>query len=142
MDNLDAIAIEAQGLENDQQAAQDAILNQEPETPAIDPAAAWAVLPKMFGGILAMALPEVGPVYSDERCQAWGVAMSAVADKHGWDAQETLSRFGPEIALVVATLPLAIPTVLAIKKARAEAARTVEEQKPAPEQPGAGNEPQ
>ena len=47
--------------------------------------------------------------------------MSAVAEKHGWDAAETMARFGPEIALTVATLPLVVPTVLAIKKAQDKA---------------------
>lgn len=122
MDELDKIAIEAQGIEQEQQTAQDAILGQaEPEAPAIDPALAWAQIPKMFGGILGMAFPQLSAVYTDERCHAWGAAMSQVADKYGWDAGETMAKWGPEIALTVATLPLAIPTVQVIRAAAAKA---------------------
>lgn len=121
MDMLDQIAVEAQGIEQEQQAAQDAILNPEPDAPAVDPAQVWAALPKMFGGILAMAFPELEKAYTDEKCIAWGGAMSMVADKHGWDAAETMAKWGPEIALTMATLPLAIPTVKVIKRAMDDA---------------------
>lgn len=116
-DPLDAIAIEAMGGEQKADAAQAAILDPEP---AIDPAQVWAQVPKMLGGILTMALPELAGVYTDDKCLAWGHGMAAVADKYGWDAGETMGRFGPEIALTVATLPLALPTFAAIKARRAE----------------------
>ena len=121
MDNLDKIAAESSILEGEQQAAEDAATNPGQDAPAIDPALAWAQLPKMFGGIISMALPELDKVYTDDKCYAWGAAMSSVAEKHGWDAAETMARFGPEIALTVATLPLVVPTVLAIKKAQDKA---------------------
>lgn len=122
MTELDQIAVEAKGLENDQQAAQDAILNQEAEqAPAVDPAAVWATLPKMFSGILAMAFPELEKAYTDDKCYAWGGAMNLVAEKYQWDAAETMAKWGPEIALTMATLPLAIPTIKVIKRALDEA---------------------
>ena len=118
MDVLDQIAAEAAQLETEQAQVQQAIENpEEQQEPAIDPALAWAQIPKMFGGILSMALPELGAVYTDDKCHAWGSAMSMVADKYGWDAAETMAKWGPEIALTLATLPLAIPTVKAIQKA-------------------------
>lgn len=117
LDPLDLIAIEAQAEESAQEAAQDAVLNPQTE-PAIDPAQAWAQIPKMFGGILSMALPELKDAYSDAACLQWGAAMQLVAAKYEWDAAETMSRFGPEIALVVATIPLALPTITAIKQRR------------------------
>lgn len=126
MDTLDQIAAEAVMHESEQEAAQEAAMNPEAEQqPAIDPALAWAQIPKMFGSILSMALPELDQVYTDQRCYAWGSAMSAVADKYGWDAAETMSRYAPEIALVVATIPLAVPTVKAIKAA-ADKAKPIE----------------
>lgn len=129
MDALDQISAEAAGLENDQEAAQEAALNPggEPRQ-AIDPAIAWGQLPKMFGGILAMAVPELGAVYTDDKCYAWGAAMHLVAEKYEWDAAETMARYGPEIALAMATLPLAIPTVQAIKGAveKAKKAKPIE----------------
>lgn len=118
MDTLDQIAAEASQLENEHAAAQAAIENpDEQAAPAVDPAQAWAALPKMFGGILSMAFPELGKVYTDDRCYQWGAAMQQVADKYGWDAGETMARWAPEIALTMATLPLALPTVAVIKMA-------------------------
>jgi hypothetical protein len=122
MDTLDKIALEAGGIEADAQAAEDAILNPNPE-PVIDPASAWAQLPMMFGGILAMAMPELKDVYTEPACMQWGGAMAQVAEKRGWDAQETMAKWGPEIALVLASVPLVVPTVAAIKKKRAEGAQ-------------------
>ncbi|HGO6127519.1 TPA: hypothetical protein ACK3RK_006087 [Burkholderia cepacia] len=90
----------------------------QPAADPVDPATQWAMLPKVFGGILAMAMPELNDVYSDAACAEWGSKMVPVADKYGWDAAGALSGFMPEIALAMATLPLAIPTLAAIKQRR------------------------
>ncbi|OJA63795.1 hypothetical protein BGV68_01880 [Burkholderia ubonensis] len=94
-----------------------AVPGQAPDVP-VDPAAQWAMLPKVFGGILAMAMPELADVYSDAACAAWGAKMAPVADKYGWDAASTLGGWMPEISLAMATLPLALPTMAAIKQRR------------------------
>jgi hypothetical protein len=124
-DPLDRIAIEARGGEQDAQAAEEAILNPNPE-PVIDPAQTWAQIPRMLGGLLAMAMPELAKVYTDEKCLAWGQGMAAVSDKYGWDAADTIAKWGPEIALGVATLPLALPTIAAIRARRAQPAQQPE----------------
>lgn len=139
-DALDQIAKEASIGEAEAQAEQDAINNPEAEE-QIDPAQVWAQIPKMFGGLLAMAMPELKAAYNDQACLQWGGAMAAVADKYGWDAAETFSRFGPEIALCCATIPLALPTIAAIrersKKERAK--RPVDVQvNPVEQEPEAG----
>lgn len=118
MDELDQIALEAGGMEAEAQAKQDEILNPEP---AIDPAETWAALPKMFGALLQIAMPELAGVYNDQACYQWGGAMVLMADKHKWDAAATMSRWAPEIALVFASVPLVVPTVQAIRARRAEA---------------------
>jgi hypothetical protein len=127
-DPLDRIAMESMTDEAAREQADADFLNPPSEEPAIDPAQTWAQIPFMFGKLLGMAMPELRPVYNEEACLAWGVGMAAVSDKYGWDAGETIAKWGPEIALVVATLPLAVPTYHAIKarqeaKERAEAAR-------------------
>jgi hypothetical protein len=119
LSELDKIAIEAAGDEQQQQAAQDAILNPEPENP-VDPAEIWGQIPKMFGGLLAMAMPELQKVYTDKACYQWGVGMAAVAQKYEWDAAETISKYGPEFALIAASVPLAVPTIAAIRERRKE----------------------
>ncbi len=118
LDNLDKIALEAMGGEIEDQAKQDAILNQNPE-PVLDPAKTWAQIPFMLGGMLAMAMPELKQVYTEDACMKWGHGMAAVSDKYGWDAGETISRWAPEFMLIAASLPLLVPTVRAVK-ARAD----------------------
>lgn len=121
MDALDRIGLEAAQEEEAAERAEQEFLNPTPEG-QIDPALAWAQLPRMAGGIFQIALPEVAAAYTEEACMKWGTGMAMVANKHGWDAGETMSRFAPEIALAMATFPLLAPVVMAIKKKRAEAA--------------------
>jgi ribulose 1,5-bisphosphate carboxylase large subunit-like protein len=117
---LDRIGIEAQGMENDAQAAEDKIVNGEPEPePVIDPAHAWGQLAMMAGGILGMALPELRAVYTEDACLAWGGGMAAVSDKYGWDAGDTAAKWAPECMLLMTSLPLIVPTVQAIKQRQA-----------------------
>lgn len=116
-DPLDRIALEAGGAEAAAQAKVDEILNPEP---AIDPAEAWAALPKMFGGLLQIAMPELAGVYTDAACLQWGGAMQVLAEKHNWDAASTMANWAPEIGIVFATLPLALPTIKAIRARKAE----------------------
>jgi hypothetical protein len=135
-------------LENEAAAAEDKILNGDPEPePVIDHAQSWAQIPFMLGGVLSMALPELRGVYTEQACYAWGQGMAAVADKYGWDAGETMAKFGPECMLIAASVPLLLPTVKAIKtrqaamKAKAlndapeKAERGVAGRNNAPEQP-------
>lgn len=119
MDELDQIALEAGGMEAEAQAKQDELLDP---APTVDPAEAWAALPKMFGALLQIAMPELAGVYNDQACYQWGGAMQAMAEKHEWDAAATMSLWAPEIGLVFASVPLVIPTVQAIRARRAEAA--------------------
>ena len=130
LDALDMIAIEARGSEAEAEAAQEAILNPEPEH-AVDPAIIWAQIPTALGGLLGIAMPVLKQAYTQEACAAWGQGMAAVAQKYDWDAAETVSKWAPEFMLLAASLPLVIPTVQAIKahKAAADAkdkARTVD----------------
>lgn len=127
---LDKIALEAMGGEAEAQAAQDAILNPDP-APVIDPAHTWAQIPMLLGGMLAMVMPELKAVYTESACVAWGQGMAAVADKYGWDAGETISKWGPEVMLLVASVPLIVPTVGAIRQ-RQEVAKAAAPKK-APE---------
>ena len=103
--------------------------------PSADPAESWAMVPAMIGSALGMALPELREVYSEQACRAWGAAMVPVADKYGWDADTIM---GPEVGLLCASLPLAVGTIAAVQKAKAEkrpAPRQVEAPKPSPEVP-------
>lgn len=116
-DPLDRIAMEAMGEER-AQAQADADFIDPPQPPGIDPAQTWGQIPFMFGKVISMAMPELAGVYTEEKCYQWGVGMAAVSEKYGWDAGEVIGRFGPEIALAVASVPLVVPTFQAIKARR------------------------
>lgn len=85
--------------------------------PMFDPAAEWAFIPKTCGSVLALAMPELGEVYSDKACLEWGRAMHAVAQKRGWNA----ASMGPEMALAAATASLVLPTFFALQQRKARA---------------------
>lgn len=144
-DPFDMIALEAKTGEAEQDAEREKILNggEEPP-PVIDQAQIWAQIPKQVGGLLTMAMPELAGVYNDAACLAWGTGMAATAEKRGWDAGETIAKWGPEFMLATASFALVMPTVQAIKarKAAADKAKdqkslenSVEAGQSAPEQP-------
>lgn len=128
---LDAIELEARAEEQAREAAQ-----SEASKPSgvPDQVEMWALIPKQLGGILAMALPELRDVYTDAACMQWGAGMAAVAQKYEWDAAEVLAKWAPEVALVTATIPLAVPTYFAVSK-RLEAAKAREKAAAAPAAP-------
>jgi hypothetical protein len=131
---LDLIANEARVGETEMDAAAKVAAGED-QAPAIDPAEAWAQIPAMFGGILAMAMPELKEAYTPAACLTWGQAMTAVSDKYGWEAGEVMAKWGPEIALTMATVPLALPVVKAIrdrKEAAKEKTPEATPEKPAP----------
>jgi hypothetical protein len=121
---LDRIKLAASHEEAAADAAEQAALH--PEVERIDPAEQWARIPMMLGGLLAIGMPELRDVYTDKACYEWGGAMAMVAEKHGWDASRVV---GPELALLAASVPLAIPTYFAFK-VRRDAARQAEREKP------------
>ena len=127
-DQLDRIAIEALREEREREQA-DADFIDPPPPPGIDPAQTWGQIPFMLGKVLAMAMPELANAYNEQACYQWGVGMAAVSEKYGWDAGEVIGRFGPEIALAVASVPLVVPTYQAIK-ARREAKEREEKARP------------
>lgn len=139
LDALDRIALEAQGSENEAQAVEDAILNPDAGT-VIDPAQTWAQIPAALGGLLAIAMPELKNAYTEANCLQWGAGMAAVSEKYGWDAGETISKWTPEFMLIMATVPLLLPTIQAVQMRRA-AADTKPQKKDADAVAGPENKP-
>lgn len=128
-DPLDRIAMEAGVDEAARAQADDEFINPPPP-PGIDPAQTWGQIPFMLGKVLAMGMPELATIYNEQACYQWGVGMAAVSDKHGWDAGEVIGRFGPEIALVVASVPLVVPTYQAIKARREASEAAAKKEQP------------
>jgi hypothetical protein len=84
---------------------------------------AWAEIPTFLGLMLEQWEPQFARIYTKESCKAWGKSMAEVAQKHGWSTD----GLPPEIALVVCTATLAIPTVqIARAKIAAAKAKPVE----------------
>jgi len=83
-----------------------------PTAPARDPdalAREWAQCPFIFGSIVCEAMPELRPVYTEDRCIAWGRAMVPVAEKHGWNVPAVLMY----ASLAAATWGMVRPTIRA-----------------------------
>ena len=92
---------------------------EEAAAQAADPnvqAKAWGMLAFSIGGMLSILAPELKSVYTDEACLAWGHAVVPVAEKYGWDGPGKV----PELGLLMASVPLALPTYLVIRKRIAE----------------------
>ena len=77
----------------------------------------WAVIPFTLGGMLSMVAPELRPVYSEERCLAWGTYAHATAQKYGWNGPSNM----PELGLLAVTISMVLPTVPAIAEKLREA---------------------
>jgi hypothetical protein len=146
---MDKSAIQAIAAETADASPAAAQLGAAPvDQAALDAAAeaqGWAEIPKQFGAIVCMGLPELAPAYGDEPCLRWGEAMAALAKKYGW----SFKSIGPELGLALATVPLAVPTYLAVKARRAAAAAPAGETvdgrvtgRATEQQPGAPDKPQ
>lgn len=107
----------------------------------INQARAWGVLAFSVGGMLSIIAPELKGVYTEDACLAWGTAVVPVAEKYGWSGPSNV----PELGLILATLPLAVPSFFIMRerlrelrkaKAQAEDARTVDSGAPTGESPG------
>lgn len=77
----------------------------------------WAAVPRTFGSLLVMAMPELREVYSDQNCNAWGKAMLPVARKYGWDSE---AGFPVELGLCFATFPFLAGTYMAMAKRKGQ----------------------
>ncbi len=125
---LDGIAAEAAV---DEQAAEQAA-GLPPGAPVpvpVDPAQEWGDLLSLGASIVSMALPALAKVYTPEACLNWGSKMAVVADKYGWSVSSVMGRFGPEIALAIATFPLARDSWLVYQAAKAETDRAIAQAK-------------
>lgn len=114
---LDAIGNEAALTELDQEQ------KQQQATEAPNPMAGaqgWAMLAQGIGSMLAIGMPEIAPAYNEQTCMAWGASMDALSQKYGWG--DGVSRFGPEIAVVMTSVPLVMPVVCVVKARKAAAA--------------------
>jgi hypothetical protein len=88
--------------------------------PPVDHGANLGAMLQLGVAMLAPALPFLPGCYTPEVCTQIGTAVSAVADKRGWDLGAIES---PELALAVVAVP---PTVAAVVMGRAHFAAKAE----------------
>lgn len=144
MDKMNGLAAMAAELDDEvTPRTADELAAEEAAAQAADPehqAQAWAGVMAMIGGALTMIAPELEQIYTEKACLKWGAAVVPVAQKYGWDGPGSV----PEIGLLIATLPLAVPSFFLVRrriaqlkaaKAAADEARTVENGAPAGETP-------
>lgn len=79
---------------------------------AHEAAKAWGMVAYAIGGALSMIAPELREVYTEDACIGWGHAMVPVAAKYGWDGPSNM----PELGLAIATIGLAAPSFLCIRR--------------------------
>lgn len=118
LQGLDNIVSEADAMGGPTpEQAQEAQAQQAQNVAAME----WAAIAYTIGGALAILAPELREkVYTVEACNAWGESAAAVAEKYGWNGPSNV----PELGLLMATMGLAVPSVIVIrhriKSAKAE----------------------
>lgn len=103
-----ALAVDAMG----EQAAPGA---PAAEAPAADPAAEVAGLLQTVAAMLSPMFPSLAEIYTTQTCAALGQAAAPVMAKHGLSMGGIFERWGAEIALLGAALPVGIATAHGIK---------------------------
>lgn len=93
-----------------------------PSEPTEAEIVAWMALPRVFGSIIAKALPEVADSYSSEKCREWSFSMVPIGRRYGWNVGAAFEILG----LVASTWLLVDPTIeamrarIAARRARAQ----------------------
>ena len=90
---------------------------QQAQASAEDGARDWGILMFTVGGLVCMVAPELRPIYTDDRCYAWGQQMQLVGEKYGWNAPSN----SPELGLIASTIGFAVPTFMVLRQKIAEA---------------------
>lgn len=114
----DFAALEAEAAGVDAQGAPPAPGAVAAAVPASNTAAELEGVLQMVRMLAAPACawwPEFGQVWNDGQLRAIADAGAQVMDKHGWTVGETMSKWGPYVALIGATLPPAAVTWQAVK---------------------------
>ena len=99
-----------------EQAKEQAVQQQSQE----ENAAGWRQAVRAAGDIVCSALPEAKPVWTGERMDNLGDALSRCDEQYGWGGAGSLFSH-PLLGLVVAAFPLALGTANTLKTVKAKA---------------------
>lgn len=111
--------------------------------PELRPAAEPTMAEKIdeAGDLVELGWSVVGPMLADRYADAYGERQrqniartwAKLAEKHGWDVEELVGKWGPELAFVAAVLGPALPVFIADKRAKRDAAEGAQRQPEAAE---------
>lgn len=112
LESLGGMAAEVDGANPSAEQKQATHDVQRIQSEADQGAQQWGMLMYGIGGMLQMIEPELKPIYSEERCFAWGQQAHAVAKKHGWGVPDNM----PELALIGSTIGFAMPSFFMVRE--------------------------
>ena len=115
MDELAQLENQAAAIDATASAAADPGQVPEKDVTPPDVAAEVAALVKTVADLLTPAFPSLGLIYTPETCDRLGAAAAPVMEKYGWTVGEVFGKWGPEIGLAVAALPVVVATVKAVR---------------------------
>lgn len=130
MDEQGMLAVESiiQAVDEEGPATAEQQAQQAQQDDAESQAREWGSIAFMVGQALAMLAPELRQVYTEQACMAWGTAVVPVSQKYGWGNPTNV----PEVGLAIATLGLAVPSVLLIRR-NMQAMRAAKQQQQRPD---------
>lgn len=113
---LELEALESQAVAVDAQtAANDPAAPTEPQAVKLDSAAEVAALLQTLAALLAPAFPSLATIYTEATCKRLGEAAAPVMDKYSLSVGGLFEKWGAEITLALAALPVGVATVAGIK---------------------------
>lgn len=115
-------ALEAQAAALESAAAPAALPGAAPAMSTADELLSTLQMVRMMAAPVCAWWPEFGTVWSDAQIGQIAASGGQIMDRNGWTMGETMSTYGPYIALIGATLPPAAATYVAIQQHRAELA--------------------
>ncbi|MFJ1251915.1 hypothetical protein [Cupriavidus sp. CuC1] len=117
---LDNIAAEETAELAEQQGAEQAAAQAVQQQEQQDNAEGWRQAVRAAGDIVCSALPEAKPVWTGERMDNLGDALSRCDEMYGWGGAGSLFSH-PLLGLAVAAFPLALGTLNTVKAVKAKA---------------------
>ena len=128
---LEALAGQAQAIDAAEAVALDpAAPAGSPEVAPPDPAAEVAALLATVAALLSPMFPSLGTIYTESTCRRLGDAAAPVLAKYDLSVGGLFERWGPEITLLGAALPVGVATWKGVKADLA--ARRAPKDEPAP----------
>lgn len=110
MSDTDLQALEAEAAALDATAAAVPGAVEAPAAPVVDSAAEVAALLQTVSALLSPMFPSLSTIYTEATCRKLAAAAAPVLAKYDMSVGGLFERWGPEIGLAAAALPVAVAT--------------------------------